>query len=157
MEILYCKKWWFHKKKPIDILNEEIARSNHLKGEDYTAVLSHDGVISYIIEISKADVFVNFMDDNERKYLTYVFHKEMEDNVFLSTAYYHYYEKEKEKELLIFSFKENGELYMEKRNLLNGEVDEKEAVVDVSCNWEKFSEFGDYSNLIVLERELNTY
>lgn len=151
MKILYCKKWWFHKQKPINILNEEIARSNHLKGEDYTAVLSQYGVIRYIIEISKADVFVNFIDDNERKYLTYTFHKKTEDKIFLSAAYYHYYETEKE--LLIFAFKENGKLYMEKRNLMNGEVDEREAVVDVSCNWEKIPEFGDYLNLIVLERQ----
>ena len=34
MEIIYCKKWWFPRKKPIEIFNEETARNNHLSGEN---------------------------------------------------------------------------------------------------------------------------
>ena len=32
-------------------------------------------------------------------------------------------------------------------------VEEREANVNVSCNWEEYPEFGDYSRLIILERE----
>ena len=42
---------------------------------------------------------------------------------------------------------------MEKRDLLSGEIEEREAVVDVSCNWEDFPKFGDYSRLLILERK----
>ena len=44
---------------------------------------------------------------------------------------------------------------MEKRDLLSGEIEEREAVVDVSCNWEDFPKFGDYSRLLILERKKN--
>lgn len=154
MEIFYCRKWWFPRKKPIEILNEETARSSHLKGEEYTAVLKQNDIFSHIIEISKKDVFVHFMDDNGMNYITYAFHKE-EERLFMNAAYYHNYENEKEIELMVFSFKKDGELCMEKRNLISGEVDEREAVVDVSCNWDVFPEFGNYSRLLVLERKMN--
>ena len=152
MEIIYCKKWWFPRKKSIEIFNEETARNNHLSGEDYTVVLKQNDMVSYVVEMAKNDVFVHFMNDNEVNYITYAFHKE-NDKLFLNAAYYHSYEAEKEIELMVFGFKQNGELYMEKRDLLSGEIEEREAVVDVSCNWEDFPKFGDYSRLLILERK----
>ncbi|MBQ7942729.1 MAG: hypothetical protein IJ326_01565 [Lachnospiraceae bacterium] len=152
MEMIYCKKWWFPRKKPIEILNEEIARNNHLNGEDYTVVLKQNDMVSYVVEMAKNDVFVHFMNDNEVNYITYAFHKE-HDKLFLNAAYYHNYEEEKEIELMVFGFKENGELCMEKRDLLSGKIEEREALVDVSCNWEDFPEFGNYTKLLILERE----
>ena len=65
MEIIYCKKWWFPRKKPIEIFNEETARNNHLSGEDYTVVLKQNDMVSYVVEMAKNDVFVHFMNDNE--------------------------------------------------------------------------------------------
>ncbi len=76
MEIIYCKKWWFPRKKPIEIFNEETARNNHLSGEDYTVVLKQNDMVSYVVEMAKNDVFVHFMNDNEVNYITYAFHKE---------------------------------------------------------------------------------
>lgn len=40
MEILYCKKWWFARKRPIDILDERTAYNNHLSGKEYSVVKS---------------------------------------------------------------------------------------------------------------------
>ncbi len=48
MEIIYCKKWWFPRKKSIEIFNEETARNNHLSGEDYTVVLKQNDMVSYV-------------------------------------------------------------------------------------------------------------
>ena len=155
MEIMYCKKWWFPRKRPIEILEEEIAHNNHLQGEEYTAVLSQNGLIKYILEISKNDVFVNFMDSDVRKYLTYAFHRETDDDIFLNVDYYHRYEREKETELIIFSFEKSGRMNIEKQNLVNGYLDTKETFTEVACNWDKFPEFGNYSSLIVEERELS--
>ena len=104
MEIIYCKKWWFPRKKSIEIFNEETARNNHLSGEDYTVVLKQNDMVSYVVEMAKNDVFVHFMNDNEVNYITYAFHKE-NDKLFLNAAYYHSYEAEKEIELMVFGFK----------------------------------------------------
>ena len=51
---------------------------------------------------------------------------------------------------MVFGFKQNGELYMEKRDLLSGEIEEREAVVDVSCNWEDFAHFRERKNHVNL-------
>ena len=48
---------------------------------------------------------------------------------FLNAAYYHSYEAEKEIELMVFGFKQSGELYMEKRDLLSGEIEEREKIM----------------------------
>lgn len=98
------------------------------------------------------DIFVNFINDSQVRYLTYAFHRERNDDIFLNAAYYHNYEEGVEKELTIFGFKTNGELLMEKRNLLSGDMEEKESRVDVSGNWDKYPEFGDYFRLLQLER-----
>lgn len=155
MEILYCRKWWFAKKKPIEILDETTAHNNHIHGKGYSVVMSQNDIICCILEISLNDVFVNFMNEDGEKYLTYAFHREKEEKIFLNAAYYHNYEDNKETEMLIFGFNLNGELCIEKRNLVNGDVEERESIVDVSCNWDMYPKFGDYSRLIVLERELN--
>ena len=52
-----------------------------------------------------------------------------------------------------FNFKDTGELFMARRNNEIKIVEEREANVNVSCNWEEYPEFGDYSRLIILERE----
>lgn len=153
MEILYCKKWWLQKKCPIDILDVKTAKQNHLKGEGYTAVLSRDGIIEYIIEISEKDIFVRFMNENKERYLTYAFNRKSKKDIFLNAAYFYNYNDAIQTEMMVFSFNEEGELYMEKRNLINGDVETRESIVDVSCNWEKYPEFGEYSGLAVLERE----
>ena len=95
MEMIYCKKWWFPRKKPIEILTEETSRNNHLNGEDYTVVLEQDDKVSYVVEMAKNDVFVHFMNDNEVNYITYAFHRE-HAKLFLNAAYYHNYAEEKE-------------------------------------------------------------
>lgn len=152
MEMIYCKKWWFPEKEFFEIMNEETARKNHSKNKDYTVVLKQNDKVSYVVEMTRNDVFVHFMNDNEVQYLIYDFHKE-NDRLFLNAVYYYNYQGEKESELMIFGFEKSGELYMEKRDLLTGEIEEREAVVDVSCNWEDFPKFGDYSRLLILERE----
>lgn len=95
------------------------------------------------------------MNENTERYLTYAFNRKSEKDIFLNAAYFYNYHNEIQTEIMVFSFNEDGELYMEKRDLINGEVETRESIVDVSCNWEKYPEFGEYSRLIVLERELN--
>ena len=152
MNILYCKKWWFARKTPIDILDEIEAQYNHNNGLQYCVVISEGGINQYILEISQNDIFVNFINDSQHRYLTYAFHRERNDDIFLNATYYHNYEEGIEKELIIFGFKTNGELLMEKRNLISGDVEEKESKVDVSGNWDKYPIFGSYTSLIKLNR-----
>ena len=57
MEIIYCKKWWFPRKKPIEIFNEETARNNHLSGEDYTVVLKQMVLCQDLVQVKMRNFF----------------------------------------------------------------------------------------------------
>lgn len=155
MEVLYCNKWSLHRKRPLEVLDSDVAYKRHCDGQRYTAVLSENGIVNYVIEVDEGGVIVRFMNNDTQTYLLYGFRRKNEDDIFMNTVYYYEYQDGKQTEHMIFNFKENGELYMEKRNMITGDVDARESIVDVTCNWEKFPHFGDYSKLIVLERELN--
>lgn len=152
MDKLYCKKWWYARKKPIDIMDEKVAYNNHINGNDYSVVISENEVVLYVLDISKNDIFVSYMNECGEKYLTYAFHREDKEKLFLNAAYYHTYEDDKEVETIVFGFDTNGEMSVLKRNLGSDVVEEKEAIVDVSVNWEQYPKFGEYDKLIVLER-----
>ncbi len=74
--------------------------------------------------------------------------------MFLNAVYYYNYQNGKETENFFYNFKESGEMIAERRALVAGNVEAKENLVDVSCNWEKYPEFGKYSRLTILERDL---
>lgn len=153
MNITYCFKWWLKKKRPIDILDNNHAREKHLKGEYYTAVISENDKVNYVVSIDQNYVVVKFMNDSTAPYLTYEFHRVKDDSVFLKFASFCQYDGEQEIEEMNFNFEQDGTVYMEKINLVSGEVDAREGKEDVSCNWDKFPKFAEYGNLLRLERE----
>ena len=156
MEIKFCEKWWYPRKRAINLLTKEQAEKYHLAKKPYSVIVTEGETIEYILEISENDIFVGFMNENCEKYLTYAFHREKDDDLFLNAVCYHDYDDDnKLKAMLIFGFKTNGQLFMEKQNLLTGDVEEREANVDITCNWEKFPKFGEYDSLIKKERELD--
>ncbi len=153
MEILYCMKWSLHKKRPIEVISQSTAFAKHCEGNRYTVVLSEKGVVNNVIELDKDGIIVRFMDEKERTYLLYGFRRKNQEEIFLNTVYYYNYENEKEIENIFYNFQENGEMFIERRDLVTGNIEERESIVNVSCNWEKYPEFGEYSRLIILERE----
>lgn len=140
--------------KPIDVLEEADARKRHIAGEEYAAVCSEDGDMKYVVEILPNCIFVKFLDETKNMHLFYLFHRKNKKDLFLSSVYYYGYTSggTKETEIITFRFWENGKLCMEREDRINGEVEERESVVDVSCNWDQFPEFGKYEHLLAKER-----
>lgn len=124
------------------------------EGNRYTAVLSEKDAVKNVIEIHKDGVIVRFMDENEQTYLLYGFRRKSEEEMFLNTVYYYNYQNGKETENIFYNFKESGEMIAERKDLITENAEAKENLVDVSCNWEKHPEFGEYSRLTILERDL---
>ncbi|MBQ7775067.1 MAG: hypothetical protein IJ379_04015 [Lachnospiraceae bacterium] len=151
MKIVYCEEWSLFKKQPHKILSEQDAKKKAAKEETYTAVLYEDDKVRYVIEVNKAFLTVRFYNDAFEYYLLYGFEKK-DDRLFLNMAYHYAYLDGEEQETTLFNFKENGEMVAERRNYISGEVEEREGVVDVSCNWEPIPEFGDYHGVIRVER-----
>ena len=134
MEISYYQSWFRYKKIPRNPLEEEVARQYHEKGEPYVVVVSEEGIITHVIEVSKVSVQVLFMDSCGDNFLSYDFQRKNEQDVFLSAAYYYKYEEHEDVENMMFSFHEDGELIMSKWNRKSGSLEEKEMMADVTGN-----------------------
>ena len=151
MKIIYCKEWALFKKQPHDIITEQEAKNRYSKKESYVAVLYENNTLKYVVEIDGISETVRFYDDNLDNYLLYSFVKKGE-NMFLNTAYYYCFKEGKKVEHVYFNFKENGEMVAEKRDYIEGRVEGSEGTVDVSCNWERIPDFGEYNSVIRIDR-----
>ncbi|MEF2967764.1 hypothetical protein V3851_18185 [Paenibacillus sp. M1] len=154
MQMYYCDEWSDIKKKPWNILDELTASLCHQKKQQYTAVLSEDDKPKYIIEVTKDWVSVGFYDDLIRKYLNYDFKVMSDAKLFLRTAMYWEYDGQTDNEInsLIYGFREDGYIIMEKRDLITGSVEEREAKDTLEKNWDVFPVFGQYLHLCREER-----
>lgn len=152
VKIVYCTEWSLFKKQPHNILNEQDAKSKFVSEGIYVAVIYENEKVKNVIEIDEMSLTVRFYNDNQENYLLYGFVKK-NDKLFLNTAYHYTYFNNKKIEHILFNFKENGEMFVEKKDYISGELEEREAVVDVSCNWEPFPKFGEYAGVIKVDRE----
>lgn len=153
MKIVYCKEWSLFYKEPIEIWDTDVAIKCHNIGKRYSVLIYEDETLINVIELDKDGAIVRFIDNDMNVFLLYGFRRKDNNKLFLNTAYHYLYKDGTEIEQTIFNFKDTGELFMVRRNIESKTVEEREANVDVSCNWEEYPEFGDYSRLIILERE----
>ena len=116
------------------------------------AVIYEKEKIVNVIGINENSLTVRFYNGNQENYLLYGFVKKG-DKLFLNATYHYLYNNGVEVEMTLFNFKETGELFMERRSKASGEVEQREAVVDVTCNWEDIPQFGEYQGVIKVERE----
>lgn len=152
MKITYCTEWSLFRKQPYHILSESDAKEKHINGEPYVVVIYETEDVINVIEIDESSLTVRFYNEKFENYLLYGFVKK-DNRLFLNTAYHYLYNNGEEVEQTLFNFKDTGELFMERSNNASKEVEQREIVVDVTCNWEDFQEFGDYFGIIRAERE----
>ncbi len=160
MFITYCKIWLRAKKRPTEIWNNIQAASAHQSGLLYTVLLGHVEKPSCFLEINLAVKFiaVNFLDEELKDYLIYKFEGIGEERMFLSEVIYKEF-KEMTGDVLKttqYLFQQNGKLVIKEFNLVNQETIRKESInpVDISNNWEPVPQFGNYSSISSLDREL---
>lgn len=147
MELFYCSKWWIKKKKAIDILKEEEAEKRHNAGNVYTAVITDNNQIAYVIDISKDYIILRFMSENVNPYLIYEFHRVGKNDIFLKGVTYFGYMGEVE-EFYTFNFGIDGTVSMGRRDSINNTMEERETTCDVSEHYGIFPKFGQYEDLL---------
>lgn len=152
MKIIYCTEWSLFRKQSNHILSESDAKERHINGEPYVVVIYETEDVINVIEIDESSLTVRFYNEKFENYLLYGFVKK-DNRLFLNTAYHYLYNNGEEVEQTLFNFKDTGELFMERSNNASKEVEQREIVVDVTCNWEDFPEFGNYFGIIRAERE----
>lgn len=152
MKMVYCKEWSLFLKQPHCIINESEAKDKHKNGKSYVVVIYEEEIIVNVIGINETSLTVRFYNENQEDYLLYGFVKKV-DKLFLNMACHYLYDNGEKVEMTLFNFKETGELFMERRNKASGKVEQREAIVDVTCNWEEIPKFGQYQEVIKVERE----
>ncbi|EHD0090561.1 hypothetical protein ACA689_000894 [Vibrio vulnificus] len=152
----YCKSWFWSKKRPTEIWSEEQAKQAHDECRTYT-VLVNDRERPYaVIDVAGSTRFVGvtFLDDLLRESLSYHF-KEVElGKLFLSMATHRYFDGDKDQVKLgnSYIFNEDGKLIIRKQSFNPQSLAEVISSTDVSGNYDKYPNFGEYDYLLKVER-----
>jgi hypothetical protein len=154
MTIAYCRKWWFERKKALNLLSTDAARRRHQRRQPYVALLGGSERPHCVLELTDSSVSAGFLDERLRQYLRYDFRQVAPGKLFLKAAYHWEYpdEGESSSSKKIFNFEENGSVFMVEYNPLNGESTERETWSNIEPNWESYPEFGKYESICRLER-----
>ena len=149
----YYEKWFWPEGRGIGPLSASEAESRHVGGRPYVAVFVENEV-KRVISFIGSWVSVDVIDRFGRIYLQYNFKKNRVCGLFLSSARHTEFrgKQNQPSHMVTFSFKENGTLLIEDRDLKTNEVRERESSCDMESNKEPYPAFGDYVSIGRLER-----
>jgi len=152
--VSYCKSWFRAKKRPTEVWSEEQAREAHLSKQLYTAVI---GVVEKpfcFLEINDKFVGVGFLDERSRESLYYAFKEIEPGTLFLSMATYREFEGDTDSVSLgtTYVFGPEGTVKMQRQHFNPHSKEVAYSSTDVSGNYSVWPEFGEYDELIRVER-----
>ena len=155
-EIQYCKRWFRATKKMREPWDEARAREAHESGAPYTVVVGDPARPGTILDVSGGlgRVMVAFLDGRLREALTYQFKSVESGKLFLAMATLREFDGQREAVLAGTStiFEENGRATIRKEWFRPHALDLQETSLDVSANYDRFPDFGDYEALCRKER-----
>ncbi|KHK63732.1 hypothetical protein [Pseudomonas frederiksbergensis] len=155
-EVYFCKSWFRIKKIALEPYDEAAARINHESGVPYTALIGSATKPSCFLEFltDKGMVGVGFLDQNLREYMSYQFHRVEDDKLFLSMVTHREFFDggDKVKEGVTYFFDRSGELVIRRQAFNPHAVEKAVSSFDPVNNYEVFPKFGEYSELIKIER-----
>ncbi|WP_211468376.1 hypothetical protein [Collimonas silvisoli] len=155
-DVFYCKSWFRMKKVAIELWSEAIARSKHLSGDSYTALIASEVKPTCFIEflIDKEMVGVSFLDDSLREYLSYQFQFVAPEKLFLTMATHREFIEGGTQVAggTTYIFSQTGDLVIRRERFNPHLLEEAKSSFDPSRNYESFPAFGEYSSLIRTDR-----
>jgi hypothetical protein len=152
--VFYCKSWFRANKRPIELWRDETARTAHEAGSLYTALIGSKQKPSCFLEIVKGFVGVGFLDAQQREFLSYSFQESIPGKLFLSMATHREFDGQTDtvSSGTTYLFKADGSLTVWRERYRPHEKHVAESVVDVSTNLSAWPTFGQYDDLIRIER-----
>lgn len=150
----YCKSWFWAKKRPTNMLDEDQARQAHERRETYT-VLVNDAERPYaVVEVANDFVGVGFLDDMLRNNLSYQFEEIEPGKLFLGMATSREFDGDLGQVTLgtSYIFSQDGGLNIRKQFFNPHNLEEAKSSTDVSGNYESYPKFGEYAHLLKVER-----
>ena len=154
----YGVRWNGHLGRLGKVIPAEEARRRHESGELYSAVLGDPEQPYAVVEVRLEVPFVGvqFLDEQQRTYLDYAFghYGDGPENVlFLRQAIEHRLAPDGEVTWsALHVFDPSGPAEVEEKDYATGEATRYKVELDVSGNWERIPDFGDYASVARLER-----
>lgn len=158
MTVTYTKGWFRANKHSLAIWDERKAQKFHEEKKPYAVLIGDPKRPKAYLEIKLNIhyIIVNFFDEHIRDYLEYRFHEIESGRLFLMQSIQRTYVGNSNKVIRTetYRFTPDGGLTIKESNLEKGEQLTKEAtdVIDISQNWDKVPDFGEYESLAKIER-----
>jgi hypothetical protein len=154
MDIIYCKYWF--QKRPIQIWDEQKALKVHQRGKPYTVLIGNESHPQCFLQVNLEFNFVgvNFLDNNLRNYLVYLFGEVEPGKLFLKEVISREY-KDATDEVVnakTLRFQVDGTTTVQESDLIQQSQFTKDIHSEVSQLWEPVPEFGHYLSIARLER-----
>ena len=154
--IIYCKSWFWAKKRPTVLWTEKQAKQAHEKGLTYTVVVKSGVRLFAVIDVAKSTNFVGvvFLDDLLRSYLSYDFKLVETELLFLSMVTHCDFEGDKNQVKFgsSYIFHSDGRLIIRNQSFFPASIEEVNSSVDITNNYETYPNFGEYEHLFKIER-----
>ncbi|WP_035061393.1 hypothetical protein [Andreprevotia chitinilytica] len=152
--VFFCKSWFRAKKRPTEVWTEAQAKAAHGRKQYYTALLDSTERPYCFLEVTEKAVGVSFLDDHLRESLSYAFQEVEPDRLFLTMATYREFEKKSDRVVsgTSYIFGRNGEVQIRREHFNPHSVEVANTTADVVHNYTDFPKFGEYDDLIRVER-----
>ncbi|WDM67617.1 hypothetical protein [Xanthomonas cucurbitae] len=154
MEIFFCKSWFRAKKCPTEMWSEDQAKIAHAQGAAYTVIVGDIDNPYCFLDVTEKSVGVSFLDRNLRESLLYDFQEIESGKLFLTMATYREFEGDTDRVVsgTSYVFFQDG-MVATKREFFNPhKIETARSSADVAGNYSPRPEFGQYSDLIRVER-----
>lgn len=152
--VYFCKSWFRAKKKPTEVWSEAQARAAHAKKQPYTVLVDSADKPYCFLDVADKVVGVGFLDDHLRETLTYAFQEVASGKLFLSMAVHREFDGDTDNVLsgTSYLFEPSGQLQIRREFFNPHRLEISSSVSDVSSNYSFLPEFGEYDDLIRVER-----
>lgn len=154
-QVYYCKSWFRARKKPTELWTEERARSAYTSKRLYTVLNGSPDTPSCFLEINEKFVGVGFLDNRLREFLYYAFKEVKPGGLFLNTATYRTFEGDSDAVAAgaTYIFDRYGTVKIQRQSFNPHRLEVSELTVDVAVNYATWPEFGEYDELVKVERQ----
>jgi hypothetical protein len=154
--VFYCKHWSLHYKQAVDIWPEKKARTAHERGKPYTVLIQSAERPSCVLSVGKDFVFTRFLDAHLRDWCYYGFSEVEPGLLFIGQAVTREYvgDSAEVSRGELYRFGRAGDMLVRRQSYNPDKAYEDHSVVDVSSNYSKMPDFGEYEDLIRFQRDI---
>lgn len=152
--IHFCKSWFRAKKKPTEIWSEAQAKAAHVGKQQYTVLVDSINQPYCFLDVADKVIGVGFLDNHLRESLTYTFQEIAPGRLFLTMATYREFDGETDKVVggRSYVFDPDGAIKVRTEFFSPHRLEASTLISDVSFNYSFVPDFGEYDDLIRVER-----